>query len=557
MPIMTSGCHIDAVMLIAGGSENKMKQKSKRIWSIVINTPFTRLTDHATYHLVAEISSSSIATLHLLKHQKTLHSGPYTLTGSGIERVFFNTHRIEESDFAEHYLDIMNYADYLPLTECCMQIENLSKKHFLETQKAVQIYKTLLSSIHRDCHKHWLLMLVILGNISRQPSSIAETLQKTEIDIMLQSIKYFKLSDLTTATSNCMPTLILELCKKAQGERFCFFMFVGATFPFLDEEKLSDILGDFVTRRRKLMPDITKKEEDAILQVFEYVYDRTPSDSAAKFLNQLFLHSPIALAVKAFAFMKQRKGAVCFSENSVSKMIFDSLLGSLKSFLKSAQRTSSDLLDIWDAVKSCLDLLELTKTDFEYAFIRTLNKIPHNDTTRLRNVMLEGPLFESTAQQNEIIDSVTRVRRPDLHYFLFEILSIPKFRETAEKTSLKWLSLCLENGILELKKAESPEAKLKNVYLYLSRASELSFVKDNEELQRSITTITVEFLRQFDLKRLMRAAKVFDELTESFTAGELFMSHVKALLHSQQRNDYHELLLSLCGTYGEIRVNTR
>lgn len=559
--------HIEAITLITGTKKYPMEKQSENIWNVIFQIPYLQSSEHMTYRLsidgfsCTKIGIRSVS-MTVRKHRYTFVSYHYIMADSAVERIWWHSGFSTQKplELAEHFLDIVSRCSkFEPPLECCVQIENFSKKIRLNKQTILSIYRYIQDFLDKTSALHWLLVIVVVANLFGCYSSAAESIPATDIEQMLKSIRNFKLSDLTSAASVYMPVLILELCKRAQGKCHCFLMIVSATFPFLDEQILSDKLVAIIKERKKLVPDEIHLEiGNEVLQTFEMVYEKANSESDTKFLMQLLLHSPTTLAVKAYIFIHQRQSGAKFAENSVSKIMLESIVGSLRAFLKSPKRTSVEILDLWDTVEKSPKLVALAKVEFENAFICTVSKISCKDIERMKNVMVKSELFKTPAQHNEIIDSLARVRRPELHFFLFEVISHSKFRETADKTSLKWFILCLENAILGLKRENSLEKNLKELYSYLLKANEVSAMSDNEDLQGSITTTIVDFLRQFELKDILRSAKFIEELTEnSVFVGQLFRSHVKALLDRQKRQNYHELLINLCGTNGEVRVNSQ
>ena len=560
-PTLSSGQHITGITLEVGEKSYSMKSKSKYgesiyLWSCTIKIPYKKLENHASFRFVAEITSSS--RFHLFKRQLKWETSPYFLTKASVERVVWNTFTPKCQELGEHFKDIIvNCSTSLPLAECCRQVEDFSKKLKLDKRDAVEIYKLLLESLHKDCAKHWLLLLVFVSNIFRSAQIAADVVGETEINNILKILSSFRLVDLTSSSTSYLPTFLRELCRKALGDSFCFVMFVSATYPFLDEELLFEKLQDVVKERGKIVPNKVDNVEYEILGVIGNICCSAKPDEAIKLVEKLLSQFPVDLAVKAYAYMKQRKGS-CFAESATSEMMLEAVKGSVKSFAKSSQRTISELAEVWATIESVSELSEMVKSEFESAVVHVIGKTSVKDIEKAEKVLLQTRLFSTAAQQAELIECLSNVRRPELHYVLFAVLMDPKFKEAAEKFNQKWFSLCIENGVLELKRSGSTEQKLKCVYTYFSIANEVPIIGNSAPLQEVLTTTAVEFLRPFELKVLMKSAKSIEELSAKFqSVVELFRHHLKALLSDQHLNNYYEILVSLCSTYGEIRVNSR
>ena len=555
-PTLSSGSHITAMTLVVGDETYKMENNTKRIWRCFVKIPYKKLEKRITFKIFAEVTSSSALSLHLLKNHHTWPSNSYVLTEAAVERVVWNTFAAQTVEQAEHFKDIVvNWSPISSLEECCMQIESFSKSLKLERRDAVAIYKTLLESLDKDSANHWLLLLIIVANIFRSAQMAADIVKEKEINNIMKVLNRFRLEGLPSSSTKYLPTILRELCKKVKGDSYCFVMFLSATYPFLSGNLLSDMLLDTVKERGKIVPSKLDKVENEILAAICAICSSAESDENYVFLEKLFLQFPIVLMVKTYAHVRGIQGS---SLAVVSEKLLETVKGSLMSYTKSSQRTISNLAEVWGIIETTSDLSEIVKSDFESAVVSTICKTTGEDLETLRQVLLQTRLFNAVSQQTEVIQCLSNARQSELHVVLFAILMDPKYKEAADNFTQKWFSLCIENGVIELKRSGSTERKLRCVYTYFAIANEVPMIRNSSQLQDVLTTTAVEFLRQLDLKVLMRSTKIIEELSaKSQTVVELFRNHLKALLSDQHHNNYYEILIDLCGTHGEIRVNSR
>ena len=556
-PSLSSGQKIETISMHIGEETYKMRNKltqSEHIWSCTLKIPYKCLENNASFKICIEVISTSWTSLKLIKHHYEWESIPYVFTDATHERLVWNKCITENWQVAEHYKDILvNWSPISSLRECCMQIENFSKKRHLLKHDASKVYESLLESLEIDNPKHWLLLLVVVATIFKSVQMASLVLKEKEIKYILKSLSSFRVRDLTSLSVCYLPNYLKELCEAAHGDHSCFMMFVHATYPFLDEEVLLEMLNDVKMQRGKIVPSCWENSEKEILEAIGKLCKLSKGDAARQFLEKLLLSFPVVLAVKAYVYIRQS-----LDKSSADEVMLETIIRLLKSNFNSTQITVSAIANIWAIDELVSDLYELVTTEFESAMIQAIKKATDKEADKLKQLLLQTNTFCSTAQQIEIIECLASTGSTEQHLILFDILKDPKFMEAAERSPKKWFSLCLGNGILDLKRSGNREQMLKSVYKYFSIANEVPVVKNSESLQEILTITAIEFLRHLDLKMLLRSTKSIEELSANVdSVVPLFRKHFKAFLSSEQHSNYHEILLSLCGTSGEIRINSR
>lgn len=538
-----------------------MEKLHKYVWKLELRIPLHRLTEDLQYKFIAQVTTFYKLSFNLIHSQSKLESATHEMSDSTIEREVWNTFSIAPNELADHYGDIVvNCSKSLPLSECVMQIEDLSKKYPVDSKKAGQIYKLVSDLSDKTSKTHILLMTIVLGNVFKDISCAVEMLQTKEINKMFDTLQQFQLSDLTNASSQYMVNLVNRLCKKVHGDNHCFLTFVSETYPFFDEKQLSNQFQNIVvTRRNSLVPNrIDNTLERKFLHLFKRIYERSSSEDAQILLCQLLRNSPVALAAKAYIFVKSETQANESEEDKVVRKMLECVTDLLKSFLKSRKRAFEELFEMCELIKSCCDLMKPTKTDFENAFIFIIQSSSGEHMVRFRNIVLEVELFESLSQQSKLIECLAARRNLDLHLSIFEFLLDKKFEEFGKKCDFKWFDVCVENASVELKKEHNLQLQLKHLYAYISEAKKVPIINKSEELIERLNTAAVDVLKQNDLKMLLREAEVIKSFSEkSSNVGEQFRLHVQMLLLSRQRSNYYELLANFCGKRGELLISSR
>ena len=111
------------------------------------------------------------------------------------------------------------------------------------------IYKTLIDEIDRKSNKQLLLCVVVFGNLFQSYYTIASNILKPEMSYtLLNSLAYFKSTDLSSSCSKYLYNVADDLCRVALGRYYCVLSYISTVYPFFEETFISNKLNEAVRR---------------------------------------------------------------------------------------------------------------------------------------------------------------------------------------------------------------------------------------------------------------------------------------------------------------------
>ena len=471
-------------------------------------------------------------------------------------RQFFDRNVVYSLEVLNHLKDVvLRHSGEKSLADCMIQIEKLcNMKLHLSSEQAKWVFQTLIDHIDRKSDRQLMLCLVVFGNLFQSYFTIANSILKPETCLTLvNSLTYFKSTD---ASSSCIKYLFHvaeDLCRVALGKRYCFLSCISIVYPFFEETFVTNKMNEHLRRKETLVPaSVDEETEKFIFSLVEKVCQRAENDLARLLLDQLILHIPLKQAAKIYIALKKID-----SDLFISGVLHDSLLESIRSFLRSPKLTIDEVIQCMEMTEKIPEMATASKENLENAIVGCISTVKQNQKEVLEELILRNDLFTTEKAQLHLIKSLTSQRLPRLHFILFDLLIDIKFKEVSSKADASWFHDCFDNAILQLKRVKDDEERLEHVYKYLAKA-QVCVVGLSDELVAYINTIGIEYLKLIDLRKLMRMTKMIEDLAEKDASiGDLFKGHVRTILLDQYDNNYHEMLMNLCGTLGQLRINSR
>ena len=535
---------------------HRMIPIGRNLWRAVVLVPVTSLLEKIDYSFKVDILSS--AYFGLKQNYTTIESMGYKMEEDNTIRQFFYQ-RVLPLEVLSHLKDIiMRVSEEKTLADCTIQIEKFCKGCRFSLEFLKTVFTSLLCEIDKMSKKQMLLCAVVFGNLFQSYYTIADSiLSSATARDLCNSLTHFNSTELSYSCTKYLFNVVDDLCRVALGRHYCFLSCISIIYPFFDEAYISTKVNELVRKKEPLLTESVEEiTEKHLLTLFEKVCQRTEMEHARRLLEQLLLHIPLNQAMKVYIDLKKKDSDLFISADG-KRVLCDSLLESVRIFLRSPKRNIKELKSF---VQSLHDIPELAvaKAELEAGIARCIGTVMQNEKDALKELILREDLFVSEKSQLHLIQSFTTLKQPNLHFVLFDILMEAKFRETFSKADKVWFHDCFDNAVVHIKREQNEEKKLENVYKYLAKAHEVCAHLGSEELSSYLDKIGFEYLKLIDLRKLMRMTKVIEDLSDKDASiGELFKGHVQAILKDQYESNYNEMLISLCGTYGKLRINSR
>ena len=534
----------------------QMNATGHNVWRADVFNPVTSQVDKINYFFDVTVSSKGLFGRNYNKMRSTM----YKMKEASVIRQVFDETNIPNDEIISHLKDIIIESDALSLLDCTQQIEDFCKDINFKMDAAEQIYKSLLAEIDKSSQKQLLLCIIVFGNLFKSYHTIASRILKPELMwTLLNSLASYNSMDLTVSSSEYMFDVAKVFCRIVLGKQYCFLSAISILYPFFEEKYISNRLIEAVRRKETLVAEPGGEEtENIIFTLFEKVFQRAESEQARRLLEQLILHIPLKEAMKIYKNLQTKDSALVIS-GGIQSVLHATLLESVRLFLRSQKRSIDELKQLMELTDMIQEISIASRSELENAIVSCVISVMRSQTEALKEMILRKDLFVTVKSQLNLIKRLTSLRLPYLHFLLFDILVDAKFVEALSRAENVWFCECFDNAILNIKReGNEPKKQMEDVYTYLARAFEFCALRHSKELITYIDKIGIEYLKAIDLKKLMRMAKVIEELAETNTSiGDLFKEHVQSILKHQYESNYHEMLIDLCGTNGKLRINSR
>ena len=514
--------------------------------------PVTSSVDKVKYYFHVVTGSKGF----LKTTYTSVNSMTYEMQEIDTVRQFFDKNVVYSQEILNHMKDIViRHSGEKSLAECTIQVEKLCSMR-MPCDQSKYIFQLLMDHIDRNCDKQLILCLVAFGNLFQSYFNIAKAILKPETCLSLvNSLTFFKSTDLSASCMKYLFPVADDLCRVALGKRYCFLTCISIVYPFFGETFITNKMNDILRQKETLVPkSVDIDTEKYIFSLFEKICERVENELARLLLDKLILHIPLKQAVMIYTDLKKKD-----SDSFISGVLHDSLLESIKSSLKSPKITLDEVKQCMEITEKIPEIATASKEHLENAIVSCISRTKQSQKEEVKEIILDKDLFVTERAQLQLIKSFASLRLPKLHFILFDILMDIKFKEASSKAETVWFHDCFDNAMVQLKREENEEKRLENVYKYLARAHEVCSNGFAKALVAYIDKIGIEYLKVIDLRKLMRMTKeVIEALSDKDNSiGELFKGHVRTILLDQYENNYHEVLMSLCGTLGQLRINSR
>ena len=527
------------------------------LWKAEVLLPLTSLVENVDYSF--KVDKHSYTYWGFKKSSNTIESDVYQMQEEDTIRQFFDKQRPLRSEVVVHLKDIVTrHSKEKTLADCTMQIEKFCKRNHFSIEDHKYLYRNLLYAIDKESKTQLLLCAVVFGNLFKSDYTVADNFLSSEMaHKVCSSFTSFKSIELSSSCSNYLFDVADNFCRVALGRHYSFLSCISIVYPFFDETFISSKVNEVVRRKKCLVAesvqDVTEKH---ILTLFEKVCQRAEMEQARKLLEQLILHIPLSQALTIYIDLKKKDSDLFISADG-ENMLRDTLLEKARTFLRSTKRNMKELESFVLSIDRIPELAA-AKAELETSISRNVGTAMQNEKDSLTELILREDLFVTEKSQLHLIKSFTSLKLPYLHFILFDILMEKKFSEALPKADTVWFHDCFYNAVLHIKREENEDKRLEYVYKYLAKAQGIFVHLGSEELISYLNKTGLEYLKAIDLRKLMKMTQVIEDLSEKDSSiGDMFNRHVQAILRDQYESNYHEMLLSLCGTYGKLRINSR
>ena len=535
----------------------KMIAVDDNLWRAEVSFPISSSMENVKYRFKVDIYSSVL--WGLKQNYTTIESVLYKMEEADTVRQFFDRQRVLTSEVVIHLKDIVTrHSKERLLADCTMQIEKFCKPCHFSIDCLKCIYTSLLREIDKRSKKQLLLCCVVFGNIFKSYYTVADKILSPETARELcSSFIYFKSIDLSSSCTKYLFDVADDLCRVALGRHYCLLTCISIVYPFFDETIVLNKVNEVVRRKESLVAESDREiTEKHLVALFEKVCQRAEIEQARQLLEQLIFHIPLNHVLNIIIDLK-KKDSDLFISGTVESVLHDSLLESVRLFLSSTKRDIKQLKYFVQYIDKIPEL-ETSKAELEASISRNVGTTIQSETDSLKEMILREDLFVTEKSQLHLIKSFAALKLPNLHFVLFDILIEKKFSKVVSKVDPIWFHDCFDNAVLLIKRENNEDKKLECVYNYLAKAHEVCVHLGSKELISYLDKTGFEYLKVIDLRKLMRMTMVIEDLAEKDASiGDMFNRHVQAILRDQYDSNYHEMLMSLCGTYGKLRINSR
>ena len=535
----------------------KMIAVDDNLWRAEVSFPMSSSMENVKYRFKVDIYSSAL--WGWKQNYTTIESVLYKMEEADTVRQFFDRQRVLTSEVVIHLKDIVTrHSKERLLADCTMQIEKFCKRCHFSIDCLKCIFTSLLREIDKRSKEQLLLCCVVFGNIFKSYYTVADKILSPETAHELcSSFIYFKSIDLSSSCTKYLFDVADDLCRVALGRHYCLLTCISIVYPFFDETIVLNKVNEVVRRKESLVAESDREiTEKHLIALFEKVCQRAEIEQARQLLEQLICHIPLNHVLNIIIDLK-KKDSDLFISGTVESVLHDSLLELVRLFLSSTKRDIKQLKYFVQYIDKIPEL-ETSKAELEASISRNVGTTIQSETDSLKEMILREDLFVTEKSQLHLIKSFAALKLPNLHFVLFDILIEKKFSKVVSKVDPIWFRDCFDNAVLLIKRENNEDKKLERVYNYLAKAHEVCVHLGSEELISYLNKTGCEYLKVIDLRKLMRMTKVIEDLAKKDASiGDMFNRHVQAILRDQYDSNYHEMLMSLCGTYGKLRIDSR